>query len=175
VACLFISPLPTAGLTFAGWTMGLVFHATKRWRQRGPARTLLQVAGVFVGLVVGSQVLAALALRQVLPGSPSAGVSQQVLGYLVLPIGVWGIVLIEAAQTRDVLAERLSQPRYHPDGAPAVDNPEIRTRLEHLAREAVREHHRLFALHPLRGLRSQLQDLVVRDRPATSQAGARRS
>src|SRR6266540_473978 len=57
------------------------------------------------------------------------------LGLVLLPLGVWAVVLVEAAQTRDVLVRQLSRRAFDPGRAPATASPAVQWRLEDLARE----------------------------------------
>src|SRR6266702_2634897 len=50
-------------------------------------------------------------------------------------LAVWAVVLVEAAQTRDVLVRRLSRRAFDPGRAPATASPAVQWRLEDLARE----------------------------------------
>ena len=133
-ASLVVSPIPTAALTLIAWSVWWLHRLVDDWPARGPVRNLPRVAALAVGsalLVLG----AGLALRQAPLAAHVVSVPREPLGLLLLPLGVWAAVLVEAAQTRDVLVRQLSRRAFDPGRAPATARPAIQWRLEDLARE----------------------------------------
>lgn len=133
-ASLFSSPMPTAALAVTAWSWWLLYRLVKGWTSRGPARSLLPLAAL-AGTLYLVALVDGVALRQTLAASRVLDIERQVLGFLLLPLGVWAVVLVEAARTRDVLVKQLSRRAYDPDRAPAAASPAIQWRLEDLARE----------------------------------------
>src|SRR6266540_4242738 len=78
---------------------------------------------------------AGLALRQAPLASQVIDLRRESLGLVLLPLGAWAVVLVEAAQTRDVLVRQLSRRAFDPGRAPATASPAVQWRLEDLARE----------------------------------------
>lgn len=133
-ASLVVRPLPTAALAVTAWSWWLLYRLVKGWTSRGPARSLLLLAAL-AGALYLAALVDGVALRQALAASRVPDVEHQVLGFLLLPLGVWSVVLVEAARTRDVLVKQLSRHSYDPDHAPAAGSPAIQWRLEDLVRE----------------------------------------
>lgn len=133
-ASLVVSPVPTVALSITAWCGWLVHRLVKGWTARGPAMSLL-LLGAFAGCLWVLALVAGLALRQEPLARGILEVRRELPGLLLLPLGVWAVVLIEAAQTRDVLVRQLSRRGFEPARAPARCSPAIRWRLEDLARE----------------------------------------
>jgi hypothetical protein len=133
-ASLVVRPLPTAALAVTAWSCWLLYRLVKGWTSRGPGRSLLLLAAL-AGALYLAALVAGVALHPALAALRVPDVERQVLGFLLLPLGVWAVVLVEAARTRDVLVKQLSRRAYDPDHAPAEGGASIQWRLEDLARE----------------------------------------
>ena len=133
-ASVVVSPVPTATLTLTAWSGWWLHRLARDWTARGPAANLRRLAALAVSsslFVLG----AGLALRQAPLASHVIDLRRESLGLVLLPLGVWAVVLVEAAQTRDVLVRRLSRRAFDPGRAPATASPAVQWRLEDLARE----------------------------------------
>src|SRR6266508_534348 len=107
-------------------------------RRRRLARDLAILAVLAASVAVSPSLFvlgAGLALRQAPLASQVIDLRRESLGLVLLPLGVWAVVLVEAAQTRDVLVRQLSRRAFDPGRAPATASPAVQWRLEDLARE----------------------------------------
>jgi len=133
-ASVVVSPVPTATLTLTAWSGWWLHRLARDWVARGPAANLRLLAALAASsslFVLG----AGLALRQAPLASQVIDLRRESLGLVLLPLGVWAVVLVEAAQTRDVLVRQLSRRAFDPGRAPATASPAVQWRLEDLARE----------------------------------------
>ncbi len=130
---LFVSPLPTAVLTTAAWYWWLVYRLVKGWGARSTPKNLLLLLVLVASFYLVPPLLAH-TLRQALD-TTQLDVKRGLLAFLLLPVGVWAVVLIEVAQTRDFLVKRLTRHAYDPGDAPVGGGPAVQQRLQRLERE----------------------------------------
>src|SRR6266540_1506611 len=127
-ASVVVSPVPTATLTLTAWSGWWLHRLARDWVARGPAANLRLLAALAASsslFVLG----AGLALRQAPLASQVIDLRRESLGLVLLPLGVWAVVLVEAAQTRDVLVRQLSRRAFDPGRAPATASPAVQWRL----------------------------------------------